>query len=93
MEEWSKPFANANKFKKMDFESLYNLLRSMVVKAETDQLTTLEKDALLKNVDELHAYILLMLGNEQYSLEMLMANHSEVYDQVLSRGTHIKSLI
>jgi hypothetical protein len=93
MYEMEQAFANVNKYKGKSFESLYDVLRSMVEKADTDQLDTAKKDALLKDIDELHAYILLLLGMEHHSLEMLVANHPEVYDQVINVGDHIKSLI
>lgn len=86
-------FANVNKYKGKSIESLYDVLRSMVEKADTHQFDTSEQNALLKDIDELHAYILLLLGMEHHSLEMLIANHPEVYEQVLNIGDHIKSLI
>lgn len=82
-----------DKYKGISIESLYDILRSMVEKADADQLDTSEKDSLLKGIDVLHAYILLLLGMEHHSLEMLVANHPEVYDQVFNVGNHIQSLI
>ncbi|HGH7183829.1 TPA: hypothetical protein ACJMKN_000417 [Bacillus cereus] len=82
-----------NKYKGISIESLYDILRSMVEKADADQLDISEKDTLLKDIDVLHAYILLLLGMEHHSLEMLVANHPEVYDQVFNVGNHIQSLI
>ncbi|MBM7704190.1 hypothetical protein [Metabacillus iocasae] len=82
-----------DKYKGISIESLYDILRSMVEKADADQLDTSEKDSLLKDIDVLHAYILLLLGMEHHSLEMLVANHPEVYDQVFNVGNHIRSLI
>ncbi|MED3627254.1 hypothetical protein LXE94_20950 [Bacillus subtilis] len=82
-----------DKYKGISIESLYDILRSMVEKADADQLDISEKDTLLKDIDVLHAYILLLLGMEHHSLEMLVANHPEVYDQVLNVGNHIQSLI
>jgi hypothetical protein len=82
-----------DKYKGISIESLYDILRSMVEKADADQLDTSEKDSLLKDIDVLHAYILLLLGMEHHSLEMLVANHPEVYDQVFNVGNHIQSLI
>ncbi|MGO0715581.1 hypothetical protein P5408_023585 [Bacillus subtilis] len=82
-----------DKYKGISIESLYDILRSMVEKADADQLDISEKDTLLKDIDVLHAYILLLLGMEHHSLEMLVANHPEVYDQVFNVGNHIQSLI
>lgn len=93
MYEMEQAFADVYKYKGKSIESLYGALRSMVEKADADQLDISEKDTLLKDIDELHAYILLLLGMEHHSLEMLVANHPEVYDQVFNVGNQIQSLI
>ena len=80
-------------YKGESIKNLYKILRSMVEDAEDGQVDPIQQHMLLKDIDGLHAYILLLLGKEYHALEMLEMNHQEVYEQVLDHGTHIRGLI
>lgn len=80
-------------YKGESIENLYKVLRSMVETAEAGQADPVQQNMLLKDIDGLHAYILILLGMEHHALEVLQMNHPEVYEQAMELGSHIKSLI
>lgn len=80
-------------YKGESIENLYQVLRSMVETAEAGHVDPMQQEMLLKDIDGLHAYIMILLGMEHHALEILQMNHPEVYEQVLKLGIHINSLI
>ena len=93
MSKMNNFFPNENLYDGESIENLYTVLRSMVEEAEVGLVDPLRQNLLLKDIDELHAYIMLELGMKRDALAMLAMNHPEVYDQAGELGNHISSLI
>ncbi|MDQ1147046.1 hypothetical protein QE429_003873 [Bacillus sp. SORGH_AS 510] len=93
MKKINPVFETYYKYKDKSIDSLIALLCSMVEKAENEYTETSERKSLLKDIDELHAHTLLVLGMHHHTLQMLAANHPEVYKEVYEVGDHIKSLV
>jgi hypothetical protein len=90
MHDFKSIFPALFKYKGQSIESLQDLLRSMVEKAELTEVDDAEKTALFKDIDELHGHILELLHSEEYALSVLMVNYSEVYDEVYKIGENLQ---
>lgn len=76
-----------------DINDLFKLLYSMLDEAESEQMSEFKKIQLYKDIDELHAHILLELGSFESLFPPMLSNYEEVYEKVYKYGERIKNLV